>query len=184
MAQPSRKKIKGFVTNVVDLPTTKLTVKRDPLEIRADHDSGATVLSLHQFAHGTLDKGAYPLIKNRFTGRPILIAQLAPHIQLLYGEKRGKTASNLIPILRRWWVFLDSITDEQDVNTFEDIDDFIGFRQSRVKALGGNYRTDFLRLVNAVRAENGLPSLYWPSQDEDGPTGLLPHFPHVKLIYH
>ncbi len=184
MVQPSRKKVKGFVTNVVNLPTAKSTLSHDPLEIHADHDSGATVISLHQFAHGTLDKEVYPLIQSRFTGRPILIGQLAPHIQLLYGDKKETTAKNLIPILRRWWFFLDSITDEQDVTTFEDIDDFIGFKQSRVQALGGNYRTDFLRLVNAVRAENGLPSLYWPSQDEEEPTGPLPHFPHVKLIYH
>jgi|GEM_PF-4604844 len=184
MAQPSRKKTKGFVTNVVDFPAAKATLRRDPLEIRADHESGATTLSLRQFAEGTLDASAYPLVKNRFTGRPVLIGQLVPHIQSYFGDKPVKTVKNVEAMLRRWWVFLDEISDEQDVKTFEDIDDFIGFKQARFKALGGNYRTDFLRLINAVRTERGLPTLYWPSHDDEAPAGPLPHFGHVKLIYH
>jgi hypothetical protein len=184
MALPSRKKIKGFATNVVDFSTVKPTVSRDPLTIQTDHDSGASALSLHQFAEGTLDDITYPLIKTRFTGRPILIAQLAPHIQSKYGDKKNITAKNIITILRRWWVFFDSIIDEQQVNSIEDIDDFIGFRHIRVGALSSNYRTDFLALINAARLERGLPKLYWPGQDDDTPAGHLPHFPHVKVIYH
>lgn len=184
MAQPSRKKVKGFATNVVDFPTAKTSLRRDALEIRADHASGATVLSLRQFAEGTFNSNAYPLIQNRFTGRPILIAQLAPHIQSKFGDKPGKTLKNVEAMLRRWWMFFDEINDEQQIITFHDIDDFIGYKQSRVKALGGNYRTDFLRLINAVRTESGLPILYWPRQDDELPAGPLPHFPHVKLIYH
>ena len=184
MARPSRKKVKGFSTNVVGLTNDASVAKSDILNVRTDHDSGSVSLDLKQFEEGTFDKLRYPLIKNRFSGRPILIAQLAPHIQLRYGDKRKVTAKQIITILRRWWVFFDSINDEQPVNTFEDIDDFIGLKQVRVKGLGGNFRTDFLRLVNDVRTVNGIPSLYWPSQDDRDSEGKLPHFPHVKAIYH
>lgn len=184
MVQPSRKKVKGLPTNVVDLPIAQAFSQRDPLEIHATHDTGDTTLLLHEFADGTLDEKAYPLIRNRFTGRPILINQLAPHIQSFFADKREITVKNLLPILRRWWVFFDEISDEQKVTTFEDVDDFIGFKQARMKALGGNYRTEFLRFINGVRAERGLPALYWPSQDDEPAAASLPHFPHVKLIYH
>lgn len=184
MAQPSRKKIKGFSTNVVELDNVKTAPVRDNLVVRTNHNSGSVSLALEQFASGTLDQSAYPLIKQRFSGRPALIDSLAPHIQAMVGDKRPTTAKNIIPILRRWWVFFDSIADEQVVSRVEDIDDFIGFKQVRVKALGGNYRTDFLRLINYARKERGLQTLYWPSHDDGDSGAELPHFPHVKLIYH
>lgn len=184
MARPSQKKIKGFATNIVELRTDASAVANDPLIVQTDHDRGSISLDLRQFEEGTLDEIRYPLVQNRFSGRPTLIAQLAPHIQSRYGNKSKTTAENLIPILRRWWVFFDSIADEQRVNTFKDIDDFIGLKQARIKAFAGNYRTDFLRLINDVRTKNGLPPLYWPSQDDEGSASALPHFPHVKLIYH
>lgn len=148
MAQPSRKKLKVFAPNVTNFPTVKAAANLDSLLIKADHESGATTLSLQQFADGTLDKSAHPLIKNRFTGRPILIGQLSHHIQSLYGDKKETTARNIIPILRRWWVFFDSIHHEQPVARIEDIDDFIGFKQVLERGLADQYRTDFLRLVN------------------------------------
>ncbi len=183
MAQPSRKKTKGFATNVVELQTAPLA-QRHPLEVRTNHDSGSIILDLKQFAEGTLDKTAYPLIQNRFSGRPTLIKQLAPHIQSLYGNKRKISAKNIITILRSWWVFFDTINDEHNVDSFEHIDDFVSFKQLRAKGMGSNNRTDFLRLVNACRTAHGLPALYWPSTDEKESVRSLPHFAHVKLIYH
>lgn len=184
MVQLSRKKVKGFTTNVVELDLGKDSLPMPPLVVRTNHDSGSISLQLEQFAEGTHDVVKYPLIQNRFSGRPALIEALAPHLQSKVGDKRKATAVNAIAVLRRWWVFFDSIAEEHAVNTIEDIDDFIGFKQVRIRDFSGNYRTDFLWLVNEARKKRSLPILYWPSHEDEDPTGNLPHFPHVKIIYH
>jgi hypothetical protein len=184
MAEPSRKKIKGFASPAPTLQLVPNARTPPSLVLHTNHDKGSVVVDLTQFAEGTMDASRHPLIQNRFTGRPELIKQLAPHIHTVIIDKTSKTALNIIPILRKWWTFFDAWESEHSVRTVLDIDDFIGLKHYHEKDLRGNYRTDFLRIVNLARDSMGLPALYWPSSDDDGSHRDLPPFEDVKLIYH
>lgn len=186
MAEPSRKKIKGFASppHSPNLHLVQDTLVSTSLVLRTNHDKGSVIVDLTQFAEGTWDKARYPLIQNRFTGRPKLIQELATHVHTAIADKVAKTALNILPILRKWWTFFDALEAEHSVHTVLDIDDFVGLKQYHEEGLGGNYRTDFLRVVNYAREAKGLPVLYWPSSDEDRTDRALPPFEEVKLIYH
>ncbi len=186
MADPSRKKIKGFASAPA-APNLHLVSSRcnsPPLVLRTNHSKGSVIIDLNEFAEGTLDAIRYPLIRNRFSGRSELIHQLAPHIHTIIADKVAKTALNIIPILRKWWIFFDTLDSEHCVRTVLDIDDFVGLRQYHEKHLKYNFRTDFLRVVNYARVNMGLPNLYWPSSDEEDTGKTLPLIEDVKLIYH
>lgn len=184
MAEPSRKKIKGFASRAPTLQLVPNTRTAPSLVLHTDHVKGSVVIDLTEFAEGTIDASRHPLIQNRFTGRPELIKELAPHIHTVIVDKPPKTALNIIPILRKWWTFFDTWESEHTVRIVPNIDDFIGFKQYHEKELRGNYRTDFLRVVNLARDSMGLPVLYWPSADEGGEHRELPPFEDIKLIYH
>jgi hypothetical protein len=65
----------------------------DPLMFWTNHPTENTLIDLRPFAHGTSEMGEIAGGQSRaFTGRPILIAQLAPALEATCAMMRPKSA--------------------------------------------------------------------------------------------
>ena len=157
----------------------------DPLYFSTNHPTETTFVDLHPFADGEF-KNPHPLSltgkwAGPFTGRPKLIAELAPGLEarctlLTTGSVRSYTRS-----LRAWWRFFDAFesnplpgSDQQiaRVESLVHLNELHAVAAVRHGISSNNY-TSFLSIVNDARRLLRLPQLTWVSPKNGTPVRTL-----------
>lgn len=96
----------------------------DPLRFWTGHPTENSLIDLHEFADGEFEmrspKGE-GVRKGAFSGRPQLIAELAPAIEASLTLKTASTCRNHVKTLRKFWRFCDELeaTGTQDGHTID-----------------------------------------------------------------
>lgn len=158
----------------------------DPLKFWTNHPTENALLDLHPFADGEFQNPNPRTGSGNwggpFTGRPVLIAELAPAIQarcILVGSGR---VENYLGALRAWWRLFDAI-ESDSVAT-----DGINHQVSSVAYLSVLHEAvakqrnmspqlfrDFLTVADDTRRFLRLPPLGWiPPAQRKGESHLIP----------
>lgn len=181
MSEPGRKKHKARKPVPVAAAVPEGT---DPLVFFTTHKHRPGVVDLNELARGMSNaKGGLTKWKGPFTGRPILINELAPHLKATYGGTPQTTLRTLKQNLRAWWRLFDQYEDVAPVRMLEDITDVHGALVVRAK-LAGSAVSGFLALVNRARTARHLPQLYWPTPQGNDAPSWLPDPKDVARLYH
>lgn len=159
----------------------------DPLFFWTNHPTENYVVNLHPFADG-VHENPHPSGKNAgmwigaFTGRPNLIAELAPVIQASVSLLGKSRAIGYESTLRAWWRLLDAyentiLANGQSPPRLETVADLNELHETFALEKGistENFR-NFLSLANANRKLLKLPPLLWVPPKSVSPTrSLLP----------
>lgn len=151
----------------------------DPLRFYTSHKTKACVVDLNVFRTGESTRsrkgGSWA---GPFTGRPELIAQLAPAILDQLSPLAEKSVNHFLFSLRAWWrVFhevdtsaagafpaLTSVAQLTDVHRQVALD----------RGMRSNEFNSFLSLANTTRKALGLKPLYWQPPEDKAPNRHLP----------
>ncbi|WP_158515224.1 hypothetical protein [Paraburkholderia phytofirmans] len=114
-----------------------------------------------------------------FTGRPQLIAELAPAIRELCEYAAPSTASQYRYSLRAWWRLFDAVEssalqpDSVRVETFADVTE-LHRQRAYDEGMSRTVFSAFTKLLNLVRKSRGVARLYWDPPEDSPPVRHLP----------
>lgn len=170
MAEPTRKQKKAHGNSNV-LPFPQVTDETSLVFITT-HKTQPYLVDLTVFRDGNnASLGNNPENwAGSFSGRPLLIAQLLPHIRSIYSGQGQYSLRNLIGDLRTYWRLFDACDalpiDQRpkSVEGVADLTDLHDRLQVRNRINGDQTRT-FVRLANAARKQLGLAQLDWKPND-------------------
>lgn len=140
----------------------------DPLRFWTRHPREPILVDLHVFKNGASRKPRKGSWSGPFTGRPALIAQLAPVIRELVEYAAPNTAVQYIVSLRSWWRLFDEVEAVAEnsgahippVNSVACITEI---HRQRALDIGMNRASfhPFIRVLNIARKVQKMPHLYW-----------------------
>ena len=168
MVEPSRKRAKG--TRGSHEVATRLDSTSSAIEVEPDgwHLRGKPHTRLCEFVFGrsepTRTEGRR--WNGPFTGRPILVEEIAPYLWTAYRNSAEREWNGLRQKLRAVWRTLDSCADVAPVTCVADLNDIHGAALFR-RQVCGDYVRAFLQGANAARSAQGLTRLYWPKFEEE-----------------
>ena len=166
MAEPTRKKKKAHGEgNVLQFPQA---IDETALVFLTTHKTDPYLVNLTEFRDGDKNRvGAGSGNWNgEFSGRPLLIQQLLPHIKAIHSSQSQVTFLGVMSALRTYWRLFDScdaLPDDQrpqsvqGVAELNDLHDRLQFRNH----INGNVTRLFVRLANATRRQLKLTQLDW-----------------------
>jgi len=146
----------------------------DPLYFWTNHPTDNYAVNLHPLADGEFEN-THPKGKNAgywggaYTGRPNLIAELAPAIQASVLLLSKSSAIQYESALRTWWRLFDTYENTastgQDSPRIESVADLNALHETfaRQRGLPANFFRTFRSLANATRQVMKLPLLLWES---------------------
>jgi hypothetical protein len=151
----------------------------DPLRFWTLHQTEAVLVDLNVFKDGYLipkQRTAAP-----FSGRPGLIAQIAPVIREILEHKSSATVCGYISSLRYWWQLFDAVETAatkagaltlrlDTVSGITELHRQHAFDNGMERVIFGN----FLRILNLARTVHKLPQLYWSEPEKRGCRQHLP----------
>lgn len=166
----------------------------DPLRWWTQHPTDAWEVDLHDFAEGQTDnpwsnQGFAQLWAGPFTGRPVLIRELAPHLKAKTVLLAEDSVRKYLAALRYWWRLFDTLEAAPlpggkrlaRVDSVADLNEFheAGYHQS-----GGIAKSfeKFRGLSNAARAALGLRELLWVGPERSEPDRQLISDDMAKLL--
>lgn len=141
----------------------------DPLMFWTNHPTENALIDLRPFAHGTSEMGELVGGGSRaFTGRPILIAQLAPVLEATCAMMGYKAQIRYSTALRTWWQLLDAVEAAPSANgrpiaKVVSVADLGLHHEVAAHRSGVTYTSFrcFAGIVDAARALHGLRPLGW-----------------------
>ena len=170
--------------DVLDAP-----VSDDPLIFWTKHETDSHQINLHEFAQGKLRGNANTVNFTPFSGRPNLIAQLAPGINDHLLGARPRTASNWITALRAWWRVLDEVEAAagqtgMHVTRLEDVRQLTAIHAEFAHRCGMSAMsfTLFRTLADITLLALGARALHWQAPERhETKRHMLPE-DHVKVL--
>lgn len=160
----------------------------DTLRFWTKHPKKPSLLDLTPFRDGQmhLPNGRWG---GPFSGRPELIAQLAPALRDLTVSAAEGTVGQVRTSLRNWWRLFDDMERRaaeagktlQVVATVADIADLhrqVSFESGMTRAAYG----PFVRAVEVTRKALGLRPLHWVGPDQPDARRHLPPFAQIKPV--
>lgn len=140
------------------------------------HSKRPTLVNLTLFRDGEAQRASPGgTWSGSFTGRPILIEQLAPVLKALVEYASPQTVDKYLHSLRAWWRILDTVDalGSKPVDSVMDLSEL-----HRQRALDeGIHRlafSNFVRLVNLVRLAKKVTQLHWFAPDRKIKNRYLP----------
>ncbi|MYN46772.1 hypothetical protein GTP23_17150 [Pseudoduganella sp. FT93W] len=155
----------------------------DDLNFWTQHTKYPVKVSLTIFRDGE-DKRANPggSWSGAMSGRPKLIAQLAPVLKELVEFASRRTVDKYYHSFRTWWRIFDALDGKtKPVETVADLTEV--HRQYAVDQ--GMHRlafSNFVRVVNLARLSEGLPQLHWFAPEREEQKRYLPPEWQTKAI--
>lgn len=156
----------------------------DPLLFWTDHPTENTLVDLHIFANGELTNPSsfatnWP---GPFTGRPLLIAELAPALNACCTMRRKTTTEGYLSALRAWWRLFDAIdatlaTDGRPIASVTSVADLSAHHEAVAHRQGISSRNfnNFIKIVDMSRKLRRLPGLGWIAPGRSEPIrNLIP----------
>lgn len=190
MAEPTRKKSKKHgAANVLQLPQA---IDETSLVFITTHKTDPCLVDLTEFRDGgtaPVGRGA-KFWRGDFSGRPLLIQQLLPHLRSIHSAQSDKSITALITGLRTYWRLFDACDalpleqrpkPVQGVAELNDLHDRLQIRNR----VAGNDTRRLVRLANAARKKLELPELDWTSIDpERGKVRVALDIAQTRALYH
>lgn len=157
---------KGVVAGLIPIHFPK---SDGPLLFWTNSASENTLVDLRPFEIGVLEKDKYSTNwGGGFSGRPVLIAELAPVLRALCEQRSKKTTETLLTSLRAWWRLFDLVENSPPVagRSFAKVVSVSDI--SRIHEVAGhkngigyvNFRF-FTKAADIARMAQGLPELGW-----------------------
>lgn len=166
------------------------SVSADPLRFETKHASHPVVIDLNPFKNGEHQRsGAGNFWGGPFTGRPALIAQLAPVLFELAEYRPAATVNQYVTYFRVWWRHFDAVEREcaapgmpaPVVTTVADITE-IHRQRAFDRGMSSPCFSGFIRMVNMVRRVQQLAPLYWkPPERTEARRHLPPRWEIDKI---
>lgn len=166
----------------------KVAASDDPLRFWTSHKHKPVLVDLEPFALGQ-QEGPSGNWLGPFTGRPLLIAELAPALRATLGFASESTVSQFNHSLRAWWRLLDALEMQVPGSSG------LLLRVERVAELGDLHRqraldagmdrytfAPFYRMVNLVRKAQGLRPFHWQLPELAARRRHLPPTEHVNRV--
>lgn len=151
----------------------------DPLRFYTSHQTKACIVNLNVFRTGQTTR---PTVGGSwagpFTGRPELIAQLAPAIRDRMLPLAAKSVEQVLVSLRAWWRLFDAVETTAasalpSLTSVAQVTD--AHRQAALDSGMGRLEfSNFLFLANTTRTAIGLKPLYWQSPKQKPVNRHLP----------
>ena len=190
MAEPNRKKNKKQgKANVLQLPPA---VDETSLVFLTTHKTNPCLVDLTEFRDG----GKAPIGRGSqnwsgdFSGRPLLIKQLLPHIRAIHLAQAKKSIEQLVIALRTYWRLFDECDAlpmnqrPKPVEGVAELNDLHDRLQVRNR-VDGNQTRMFVRLAKAARKQLGLTQLDWTPMDRDrGKVRVALEMTQTRALYH
>lgn len=170
----------------LEVVTPVVTPKsNDPLQFWTEHPTESMHIDLRPYADGEF-QNPHPRGGGNwggaFTGRPQLIAELAPAIQARCTFAASKTVENYTLALRAWWRLFDRTESHLSpggrvltrVESVADLNELHETAAHQSMMSSGNFGY-FLSVVNAARKLHTprLPDLLWTSPEAGNPVRTL-----------
>lgn len=190
MAEPTRKKNKSHgIANTLSLPQA---LEETDLVFLTTHKTNPCLVDLTEFRDGRKalkGRGATQWAGD-FSGRPLLIQQLLPHIRAIHSSQSPNAIRLVVYTLRAYWRLFDECDalpiDQrpqliEGVAGLNDLHDRLQVRNR----VNGNSTRSFVRLANAARSNLGLNPLDWTPIDPDrGSVRIGLDMQQTRAIYH
>lgn len=190
MAEPTRKQNKKRgASNVLHLPNA---IDETALVFLTTHKTGPCEIDLTEFRDGGKARigPGYGTWGGDFSGRPLLIQQLLPHIRAIHGAQSKDSIAQVMTILRTYWRFFDACDalplDQRPkpVEGVAELNDLHDRLQVRNRVTGLSTRV-FVRLANAARKRLGLTQLDWTLiERERGKVRVTLDMTQTRALYH
>ncbi|WP_157778358.1 hypothetical protein [Massilia violaceinigra] len=148
----------------------------DPLRFWTRHSTKSIMVDLTSFHTGAKQEAVTGRWSGRYSGRPALIAEIAPVLKELVEYAAANTISQYLHALRKWWRALDiaESSGAPKVSTVADLTDV--HRQLALdSAMESLAFSNFVRLANLVRRRSQSPPLHWSAPERPiAPRSLPP----------
>lgn len=178
--------LKELASILVEVETSNVTASRlsnDDYNFWTRHPKRPTQVRLEIFRDGEVQRatpgGSW---SGALSGRPKLIAQLAPVLKELVEFASNNTVEKYYHSFRQWWRIFDALDRKiKPVETVADISEI--HRQYAIDQ--GMHRlafSNFIRVVNLVRLSEGLPQLHWFAPERREGKRYLPPEWQTKAI--
>ncbi len=160
----------------------------EPLRFWTSHKEKPVLVDLEVFALGQ-QEGPSGTWLGPFTGRPQLIAELAPALHATLGFASESSVSQFNHSLRTWWRLLDALEATAPgasaplprVEKVSDLGDL--HRQRAMDAAMDRFTfAPFYRMVNLVRKAQGLRPFHWQLPEQASSRRHLPPLEHVNRV--
>lgn len=169
---------------VVDLAST--ASGEDPLRFETSHPDKPCFVDLTEFELGnqqTLKKGAR--LGGSFTGRPLLIYELAPALRDQMNPLAEKSVEQYLVALRTWWRLFDALESKEfarpRLESTVQLDEL--HRQCALdKSMRRTEFSSFLLIANTTRAALGFKPLHWQRPEERAVNRHLPPTWQTDLV--
>jgi hypothetical protein len=163
-------------------------VSEEPLRFVTAHPSKPTLVDLRAFAAGKDDVRAQgKLWKGPFSGRPELIAEMAPAIQDHLLPLAEKSVAQFMNALRTWWRLFDALEATLPPEAIlRSTTQLTELHRQRALDQGMDRLTygNFLLLANKTRAALGFKQLFWQRPEQATRTHYLPQKWQTDLVRH
>jgi hypothetical protein len=182
----NKDQLKNLVPPLMAVPSITSDIPResaDPLKYWTKHDTKKMLVDLRVFRDGQA-KNRQNRIGNwrgPFTGRPVLIAQIAPVMRDLSEFMSSGTNTQYLCTLRSWWRLLDSVetaarTANLPITPVVTVGDITEIHRQWAfdHAMNRNEFSTFVRLINVARSAIGFKQLYWNGPEQEAPIRHLP----------
>jgi hypothetical protein len=174
----------------------------DPLVFWTNHPDENAMIDLNEFALGVHERPSVRSWNGPFTGRPQLIAELAPYVRKAVQGFAAKTVNHYSVSLRAWWRLFDAIEAQASSIQFTKQLGELGLSSLEVRVRGvadlsslhgamagqigmsANNFSPFKRLADAWRNDKGLLPLAWVSPERSDPVRSLPSQEQAKDLRH
>ena len=149
----------------------------DPLRWWTHHPTDAIEIDLRTLAEGQAENPYRNSLSTTwagpYSGRPTLIAELAPHIRDQTLLCASGSASIYIRVLRRWWRLFDQLeaqvlVDGQRLPRVDSVSHLNAYHEVAAHKTGVDRQcfSLFRRLANAARKARALPLLHWIAPED------------------
>jgi hypothetical protein len=152
-------------------PLTPIHAQENPEDSKSDsdllfwtrHGKHPVLVNLTLFRDGEVQRSsAGGSWSGSFTGRPMLIEQLAPALKALVEYASRQTVEKYLHALRVWWRILDTVDalGNKPVESVADISEL--HRQCALdEGIDRLPFSNFVRLANLARLSKNIPQLHW-----------------------
>lgn len=178
----------------VALVSPVLPQSDDPLKFWTNHPTENILVDLQPFVDGEFENqhpsgGNSGFWAGPYTGRPKLIAELAPLLQARFAMLTQGTVGQYLTALRAWWRFFDSIEASrplggQSIARVTSVADLHELHEAAANLYGismGNFNF-FRGIADAARKLQRLPALLWKAPKRAAPLRKLPPDDQVREI--
>lgn len=151
----------------------------DALQFWTIHKTRPHLVNLHPLKDGELERPINGTWLGPFTGRPYLIAELAPILKEVMEYLAPASITSYLHCLRSWWRLFDRT--EITVQRLSDIGE-IHRQRALDEGMDRLVFSNFTRLINIARATQGLSQLYWKSPEQQINARHLPQQWQIRVL--